>query len=60
MGHSIHESSTAPTIYGLGFIGAAIYFIAHAPNFWQGVWGILMAIVWPAYLVYLALKALGA
>jgi len=60
MGHKIHESGLASAVYGLGFIGAAIYFVSHAAGFWQGVWGILMAIVWPAYLVYLALKALGA
>jgi hypothetical protein len=60
MKHDIHGSSSASAVYGLGFIGAAIYFIAHAPSFWQGVLGILKAIVWPAYLVYLALKALGA
>lgn len=60
MNHEFHGSSSASAVYGLGFIGAAIYFIAHAANFWQGVLGILKAIVWPAYLVYLALKALGA
>lgn len=60
MRHEIHGSSSASAVYGLGFIGAAIYFIAHAANFWQGVLGVLKAIVWPAYLVYLALKALGA
>lgn len=47
-------------IYGLGFIGAAIYFISHAAGFWAGVLGILKALVWPAFLVYEALKAVGA
>jgi hypothetical protein len=46
-------------VYGLGFIGAAIYFIAQATSFWMGVLGILKAIVWPAFLVYEALKQLG-
>jgi hypothetical protein len=44
----------------LGFIGAAIYFISAAGTFWAGVLGFLKAIVWPAFLVYEALKALGA
>ena len=26
-------------VYGLGFIGAAIYFISHATGFWLGVLG---------------------
>ena len=46
-------------IYGLGFIGAAIYYISTASGFWMGVLGILKAIVWPAILVYEALKHLG-
>ena len=45
-------------VYGLGFIGAAIYFISHATTFWLGVLGFLKAMVWPAFLVYEALKYL--
>ena len=44
-------------VYGLGFIGAAIYFISHAATFWAGVLGFLKAIVWPALLVYEAFKS---
>lgn len=39
-------------VYGLGFIGALVYFIQHANSFWEGILGILKAIVWPAFLVY--------
>ena len=45
-------------VYGLGFIGAVIYFIAHATGFWVGVLGVLKAIVWPAFLVYYLLDFL--
>lgn len=45
-------------IYGLGFIGATIYFISTATGFWIGVLGVLKAIVWPAFLVYELLKLL--
>jgi len=38
--------------YGLGFIGALVYFIASATGFWDGVWGVIQAFVWPAFLVY--------
>lgn len=44
-------------VYGMGFIGAIIYFIQHADTFWIGVLGILKAIVWPAILIYKALEA---
>lgn len=53
-------TATGGAVYGLGFIGAAIYFISAAGSFWAGVLGFLKAIVWPAFLVYEALKALGA
>jgi hypothetical protein len=46
-------------VYGLGFIGAAIWFISQATGFWMGVLGFLKAIVWPAFLVYEAFKHLA-
>jgi len=39
-------------VYGLGMIGAAIYYIQHANTFWIGVLGVLKALVWPAFLVF--------
>lgn len=55
MAKEVHSSA----VYGLGFIGAAIYFISQAATFWEGVLGFLKALVWPAFLVYEALKNLG-
>ena len=46
-------------VYGLGFLGAAIYYISTATGFWAGVLGVLKAIVWPAFLVYDLLKFLA-
>jgi len=45
-------------IYGLGFIGAIIYYIQTANNFGEGIVGVLKAIVWPAFMVYELLKLL--
>lgn len=39
-------------VYGLGFIGALVYYILHATTFWEGVLGVLKALVWPAFLTY--------
>ena len=50
---------TSDAVYGLGFIGAAIYYISIATTFWMGVLGFLKAIIWPVFLVYEALKYLG-
>lgn len=46
-------------VYGLGFIGAVVYFIQQSTSFGSGVLGVLKAIVWPAFLVYKAFGALG-
>jgi hypothetical protein len=40
------------SVYGLGIIGAAIFFISNATSFWAGVLGFLKALVWPAFMVY--------
>jgi hypothetical protein len=60
MKETIKENSTGNMVYGMGFIGAAVYFIAQASGFWAGVLGFLKALVWPAFLVYEALKYFGA
>ena len=43
-------------VYGLGFLGAVIYYISTASGFWNGVLGFLKAMVWPAFLVFETLK----
>jgi hypothetical protein len=53
-----YHSSAGDAVYGLGIIGAAIFFIGQATTFWMGVVGFLKAIVWPVFLVLEALKAL--
>ena len=53
----INEKGSA--VYGLGLIGAAIYFISNATTFWMGVVGFLKALVWPAFLIYQAFQFLG-
>lgn len=53
------HSSSCNAVYGLGMIGAAIYYISNASGFGAGVIGFLKAIVWPAFLVYEAFKALA-
>lgn len=47
-------------VYGLGFIGALVYYMQTAASFWTGVIGVLKAFVWPAFLVYELLRHLGS
>ncbi len=60
MKETAKKGASSNTVYGLGFIGAIIYFISHATSFWMGVLGVLKAIVWPAILVYEVFKFVGA
>lgn len=60
MAKEVKSNAPASAVYGVGLIGAAIYYISTATGFWVGVLGFLKALVWPAFLVYEALKSLGA
>ena len=53
------NNGASGAVYGLGLIGAAIYFIGHAGTFWAGVLGFLKAVVWPVFLVLKAFQALN-
>ncbi len=55
--NNYHHSGNA--VYGLGFVGAAIYYIQHSSTFIDGVIGILKAIVWPAFLIHKLFTLLG-
>ena len=59
MKNQIQATPQSCAVYGLGLIGAAVYFISHATSFGLGVLGFLKAIVWTAFLVYEACKHLG-
>lgn len=45
-------------VYGLGVVGAAVYYFWAASDFWSYVFALPKAIVWPAFLVYDALRAI--
>ena len=47
-------------VYGLGFLGALVYYLTTATDLWSGAFGIVKAILWPAFLVHGVLKFLGA
>ena len=51
-------NGAAGGVYGLGFIGALVYYIQTATGFWVGVLGVLKALVWPGFVVYEVMKFL--
>jgi hypothetical protein len=60
MKKEVQTHASANTVYGMGLIGSLVYFISTACSFWMGLWGVVKAIFWPAFLVYEAFKYLGA
>jgi hypothetical protein len=50
------HNGTSEAVYGIGMVGAAVYYIQHAATFGAGVVGVLKALVWPGIVVY---KLLG-
>jgi hypothetical protein len=59
MSKDVNNHASAGAVYGLGFIGAAVWYISQAAGFWAGVIGFLKAMVWPAFLVYEAFRHLA-
>lgn len=55
----VYKGAANAPVYGLGLIGAWVYYLGQAETFWIGVLGILKGIVWPAMLVYELLKYLN-
>lgn len=54
--NSTHSGGMLGGAYFVTIVGAAVYFIGNAATFWGGVFGLLKAFVWPAFVVY---KLLG-
>jgi hypothetical protein len=54
----IYRGSSSEAVYGLGLIGAWVYYLTHATSIWMGVLGILKGVFWPAVLVYELMKFL--
>ena len=58
MKNNFQNNASGGAVYGLGLIGAAVYFISNADTFLVGIIGLLKAIVWPAFLIYYAFERL--
>lgn len=56
MKNELQCSAPSNALYGLGLIGALIYYISHATGFWVGVLGFFKALIWPVFFVFEALQ----
>lgn len=42
----------AGAVYGLGLLGALVYYWQNADGFWLHLWALVEALLWPAFVVY--------
>jgi len=54
-----YQGGSSEAVYGLGLIGAWVYYISRATTFQQGVVGFFKGLFWPAFMVYGLLKFLN-
>ncbi|MFZ0324313.1 MAG: hypothetical protein WAN48_09310 [Actinomycetes bacterium] len=45
-------ASGGGAVYGLGLIGAAVFYWQHADGLWGHLWALVEAVLWPAFVVY--------
>jgi hypothetical protein len=55
----VNYQSSSDTVYGLGLIGAWVFYIGRAKDFKEGVIGFFKGLFWPAFLVYALLVYLN-
>jgi hypothetical protein len=46
-------------IYGLGILGAWVWFFQEADTFWEYILVVFQGLFWPAFMVYEVFRALG-
>jgi len=53
-----YQGGSSEAVYGLGLIGAWVYYISRATTVQEGVVGFFKGLFWPAFLVYELLEFL--
>lgn len=53
------QGGSSGAVYGLGLIGAWVYYIGRAASVQEGVRGFFKGLVWPAFVVYELLEFLN-
>lgn len=56
---SKHMNAGGGAVYGIGLLGALIYFIQQATTVAEGLLGVVKAILWPAFFVHKIFGSLG-
>ncbi len=58
MANSNAGAAGGGALYGLGIFGAWVWFWQQADGFWEHVLAVLQGVVWPAFMVFDAFRAL--
>jgi hypothetical protein len=53
-----YRGGSSDAVYGIGLIGAWVFYLTRAKTFKEGAIGFFRGIFWPAFLVYSLLKYL--
>lgn len=53
-----YGGSSADAVYGIGLIGAWVFYLSRAKSFQEGAMGFFKGIFWPAFMVYAVFKYL--
>jgi hypothetical protein len=48
----VHQGGGSGAVYGMGLIGAWVYYFRRASTFQEGAVGFFKGLFWPAFLVY--------
>ncbi len=48
----MHQGGGSDAVYGIGIVGAWVYFIGRATTSQERIRGFFKGLVWPAFLVY--------
>lgn len=52
-------TASGGAIYGLGILGAWVYFWIQADTFWEYVFVFFQGLLWPAFMIYDVFEALN-
>lgn len=56
---SAGTQASCGAVYGMGLIGAVVFYLQQASGLVEGLLGLLKALFWPAFVVYELLGFLG-
>jgi hypothetical protein len=54
----VKYGGSGDAVYGIGLIGAWVFYLSRAKSFQEGAIGFFKGIFWPAFMVYALLKYL--